>query len=114
MSKFDIYLNDIEEMVRRIEKQLHKGKIEFEKDVDNYDLLVLRLQVIGQSIKELPKKILSEIPEVKWKIFVSFRNISSHNYSAINKGIFIRIIRDELPLLKKSLTKLRTKLKNEK
>jgi len=107
MLKYDIYLNDIREMIKRIEKQLKKRKLNFKKDVDNYDMLVLRLQIIGQSVNELPKEITSKFPEVNWKIFVTFRNISSHNYSAINKGIFTRILKKELPLLKNAMLKLK-------
>ena len=110
MSLFEIYLNDMAMMVKRIENQLKKGKIDFDKDVDSYDMLVLRLQVIGESIKKIPKKLLKKFPEVNWNIFINFRNISGHNYSAINKGIFTRILFKELPLLKKSLSKLKKEL----
>lgn len=99
------------EMIKRIEGQLKNKKIQFDKDVDNYDMLVLRLQVIGESIKRLPSNLLKKYPEVNWKIFVTFRNIVSHNYSAINKNIFARIIQKELPVLKKTVFKIRSELK---
>ncbi len=111
MSNYKIYVNDIEEMIKRIERQLKTKKLNFDKDVDSYDMLVLRLQVIGQSINELPKNLKSKFPEVNWRIFVTFRNISSHNYSAINKGIFIRILKKELPILKKTILKIKRELK---
>ena len=113
MLKYEIYVKDIEEMIQRLERQLKKGRINFDKDVDSYDLIVLRLQVIGQAIKEIPKKILSQIPEVNWRIFVSFRNISSHNYGAINKEIFVRILKREIPILKKNIKKLKKVIHDE-
>ncbi len=107
MSRYDLYVNNITEMIRRIENQLKKGKVDFNKNVDSYDMLVLRLQVIGQSVKELPKEITKKFPEVNWRVFISFRNIASHNYAAINKGIFARILNKELPLLKKAIKQIK-------
>ena len=85
LTTIGLHPNDIREMIKRIEKQLKKRKFNFEKDVDNYDMLVLRLQIIGQSVNELPKEITAKFPEVNWKIFVTFRNISSHNYCHHNR-----------------------------
>lgn len=103
MLNYKIYIKDILDMVSRIDKDIKVLKDL--KDEKNYDSTLMRLQVIGESIKKLPKEIKSRFPEVKWKKLSSFRDLISHEYFKIMPEMMIQIIKEDLPLLKKALNK---------
>ena len=111
MSKYGINLNQILEMIERLENQITKGKTKFMTSIDDYDMAVLRLQVIGECIKKLPTKIKIKYSNVNWKILVRFRDIVSHDYIAVNKRIFSKILKNEIPPLKKAVKQIKKELK---
>ncbi len=106
MSRSDVYLNDIWELILRIERDLGK-KFYFKKGNLLYDSTLMRLQVIGETIKKLPKEEIAKYPEVKWKIFIRFRDFVSHHYTNVNCSALRKIVSVEIPKLKKAIEELR-------
>ena len=99
MSRFKILFNDILEMISRIETSVKKIGINF-RNTTFYDSTLMRLQVIGEAIKKLPRDTLEKYSEVDWNVFVKFREVVSHNYFKINYKILNDMIVNELPRLK--------------
>ena len=106
MSEFNLYLNNILMMVYRIENSSKKSKLNF-RDTTFYDATLMRLQVIGETIKCLPKEKRVRYRDVNWKIFTRFRDIVSHNYFIVNHNALRKIILTELPKLKKAIRSMR-------
>jgi len=114
MSKYDLYLNDILRAIDLIESSLKdKSMNDFESNRDLIDALSMRLQIIGESINKLPKKIIDKYKEVDWQRFLQTRNIISHSYFAVNPKILWLIIKRNIPLLKNQILKIKKELKNE-
>ena len=102
MQNYKLYVKDILEMIDRIEKT-SVSEIE---NKNNWDATLMRMQVIGESVKKIPLNIKKEYKEVRWKRLESLRNIISHAYFRVDKPIILGIINDDLPKLKEVVKKL--------
>ena len=115
MLKYKLYLNDILRTIKLIEfstKNINFDK--FDSDRNLIDATCMRIQVIGESIKKIPKEVKERYPKIDWKRFLDSRNIISHSYFAVNPMIIWTIIRDEIPVLKKQIREvLNREIKNE-
>jgi uncharacterized protein with HEPN domain len=111
MFEYNVYINDLIEAISRIEKSTSKVSFTaFQKDLELLDASGMRCQVIGESIKKLPKKLLKNYPEIKWKHLKEIRNIISHEYFSFNVEIMWNFIKTEIPPLKKVIIKIKKEL----
>ncbi|KHO54907.1 MAG: hypothetical protein QT10_C0010G0020 [archaeon GW2011_AR19] len=109
MSKYELYLNLVREMCERLEKtDINKLTNE-----DIWDAALMRLQVIGENLKKIPKKLKEKSPGVKWENFEWFRNQVSHEYKIVLREV-VRDLIKKIPELKKSIKQIKHDLeKNE-
>lgn len=106
MSESEVHLNLILEMISKIEKDSNKSL----SDELVWDAMLMRFQVIGESVAKLPEKAIQKHQEVNWRKFYSFRNSISHEYSRVPQVVVANLI-NELPNLKKAITKIKGELK---
>ena len=68
------------------------------------DACMMRLQVIGETIKSIDDKtrqtLLSQYPQIPWHKIIGLRNIISHEYANIDYDIIWTVIRKYLTPLK--------------
>ena len=64
-------------------------------DVDNWDICMRRLEIIGEATKNLLE--MGFIDEDKYRIIVDFRNEITHGYFGIDKEIIWNVLNSELP-----------------
>lgn len=108
MSKYKLYLNDILAAINQIEKSLSlKTKQYFEKDIDAAEATSMRLQIIGESIKNIPTSMKKNYKEINWDNFIRFRNIISHVYFRIDKDMLWDVVKNEIPKLKKIIKEMK-------
>lgn len=71
------------------------------------DACVMRLQVIGETIKAIDDKtnktLLSAYPQVAWRKIIGLRNFISHEYANIDYDIIWVVIHKYLPSLKTTI-----------
>ena len=103
MLRYEIYINDILSMIERIEKTNLKQL----KEVDVWDSTLMRLQVIGESVKKIPKQIKNKHKEISWDYFAGLRNIISHTYTRVLPEMVEDIIKNEIPKLKETILKIK-------
>jgi uncharacterized protein with HEPN domain len=74
------------------------------------DACVMRLQVIGETIKAIDEKthkeLFSNYPEIPWRKIVGLRNIISHEYANIDYEIIWSVIQKSLPELRTTIVKI--------
>lgn len=61
------------------------------------------LEIIGEAIKNLPKKLRNRYPYVDWKSAAGLRDRLIHGYFNVDYDIIWNIMRDELPQLKRQI-----------
>lgn len=110
MSKYNLYLNEILRAVDLIEKSIDNISYkEFESNQDLIDATAMRLQIIGESIKKLPRKF-KQNKKINWQDLQELRNIISHVYFKINAQIVFDTVKNYLPELKQEIQKLKLSL----
>jgi uncharacterized protein with HEPN domain len=106
MSHYNLYLDLILELVGKIERSLNKSL----SDDDIWDATLMRFQVIGENIKNIPEKTLKKHSEINWEKFYGFRNDINHEYLKVPETI-VRSLINELPAMKRAIKKIRSELK---
>lgn len=101
-------LNAID-LIERSSKDLSQRT--FESDVDIVDATIRRLEVIGEAVKNLPLSLRDKYPEVHWKGVAGFRDVLTHGYFKIDLNLVWKIIKDDLPVLKKQILQIKNNLK---
>ena len=108
MSRYSLYINLIRELIERIEKST-KGisQKEFIENIDLIDSTLMRLQAIGESVKNIPPEAKKEIKDINWKKFENLRNFISHKYADVDYNIIWNIIQMNIPKLKAAIAKIK-------
>ena len=74
-----------------------------------FDSIVMRLQTIGERIKNIDKKnanFLKRFTEVQWNDIIRLRDLISHHYENVNPTIVFDICNNKLPTLKIMIEKM--------
>ncbi len=108
MQEYRLYLEDILESIKKIEK--------YTKDITSYekffkeeliiDGVVRNLEIIGEATKNIPIEIRKKYPNVEWKKISGLRDILIHAYSGVDLNIIWDIIINKLPELKSSVKEI--------
>ncbi len=111
MLKYNLYLKDIERAIRNIESSIRGLDFnKFSKNQDSIDSNAMRVQIIGESLKNIPPRVwkgsTSDI-----KSFIDFRNIISHAYFKVNSILLWDLIQNKIPILKKDVLEVLKKIK---
>jgi len=78
------------------------------------DAISMRLQVIGESVKQILKtnpSFLEQYPEIEWERIARFRDFVSHHYDRIDHEIVYDICREQIPKLGHAVQKMRASLR---
>ncbi|MDD5206758.1 MAG: DUF86 domain-containing protein [Desulfobacterales bacterium] len=74
------------------------------------DAIVMRLQVIGESVKQIQKtepSFFLAYPEIEWEKISRFRDLVSHHYDHVDHEIVYDICKTHIPLLIKAVQRMR-------
>jgi len=106
-----LYLDDIIESIQLIARYTDGlTEAEFLDDPRVQDGVLRRLEVIGEAVKQLPKELRDEHPEIPWKKIAGSRDILAHEYFGVQlRGVW-QTIQEDLVDLKPKIEKLRDSL----
>lgn len=108
MLNYNLYVNVILEMIKKIESSVNKlSKEDFLKYSEIQDATLMRLQVIGENVKNIPLELKKKNEEIKWRKFEKLRNIISHKYDAIDYNLIWSFIENNLEELKIAVLKIK-------
>lgn len=102
-----IFLQHILESIELIEKRIDGvGYKKFVEDVDIQDMVIRRLEIIGEAVRNLPKEFREEHSEIGWKDPADMRSTLIHGYFAVDLDVVWDTISNDLPLFKKQIKEL--------
>ena len=93
-------IGDIRESMKNLSKK------EFEENKDVKDATVRRIEVIGEAVKNLPNSLKKKYKDVSWKEIVGTRDKMIHHYFGVDFDIVWDIVKEDLPELKKEITRI--------
>jgi uncharacterized protein with HEPN domain len=110
-----MFLEDIVECAKKIDEYTKNFTEEdFLVDEKTKDAVIVRIQIIGEAIKNLPADWKRNYEDINWKKSIKLRNIFIHNYFGINGRRLWKTVKTEIPELKEKILKLMKELKINK
>ncbi len=112
MNKDQIYLYNIIESIKIIENYVSRiSEKKFRESKLIQDAVSKRLEEIGENAKKVSKKIKIENKKIPWEEYISIRNFLTHVYQMLNVSRLWKIIKKDLPVLKKEINKIIKEIK---
>jgi uncharacterized protein with HEPN domain len=102
-----VFIQHILENIESLESYF-KGvsKDKFLKDILLQDAAIRRLEIIGESVKNLPQSFRKEYPNVSWEDITGTRDKLIHHYFGVDLDLTFGIIINDLPKLKEEIKKI--------
>lgn len=110
MSKRNIalYAEDIRNSIRNIEAYTRGISFKkFKSDFKTIDAVVRNFEIIGEAAIKVPEKLKEEYNSIPWSKMIGMRNKVIHEYFGIDSEILWKTIKEDVPLLKKDIEKLK-------
>lgn len=104
----NLFIQDILENIEDIKsfsKGLNKEKFGGNKLVQN--AIIRSLEIIGEAAKNIPDSFREKHAGIPWRKIAGFRDILSHAYFGVNLDRVWKIIENDLPKLKKEISKIK-------
>lgn len=105
-----LYVIHIQECLQRINHYTQGDRQAFLDSTLIQDAVLRNLEVMGESIKQLPEEWKRSQPEIEWVKIGNFRNVLAHEYLGVNLEIVWEIIEKYLPDLEKAIEVIATRL----
>lgn len=102
-----IFLQHILESIELIEKRMQNvsyGK--FIGDIDLQDMIIRRLEIIGEAVRNLPKEFRREHSEIDWQNPADMRSSLIHGYFEVDSDIVWDTVTKDLPPFKQKIKRL--------
>ncbi len=98
-------LKDIIDAIEKIESHASKGREVFENDELVQVWIVHHLQIIGEASSKLSASVREQYSDIPWSEIVAMRNLVIHAYFGIDLDEIWATVINDLPKLKKGLSK---------
>lgn len=113
MQRDKLFLLHIRDAVVDIEKFI-KGitKKEFYNNYLIQNAVIRQIEIIGEATKNLSAELKKKHSEVPWKEIAGMRDILIHEYFRVDIVAVWKVIKEDLPALKKKILEILKKLKS--
>lgn len=102
-----VFLQHILESIELIEKRIKNVTYkEFVNDVDLQDMVIRRLEVVGEAVRNLPQEFRQEHSEVDWQDPIGMRSVLIHGYFQVDLTVVWDTISNDLPPFKEQIKKI--------
>jgi uncharacterized protein with HEPN domain len=71
---------------------------------------IKQIEIVGEACNNLSEEFKDDHPDIAWKPIRGFRNISTHEYFAVNFQIVWEIANHDLPVLKQQFSEVLSNL----
>ncbi len=105
-----VYLYDIIESIGAIEEYIDgQSKENLLAERRLQDLVVRRLQIIGEAANRIPESVQKDHSEIPWQDIKGLRNVIIHDYAEIDFELVWDVIKKDLPKFKINARKMMEK-----
>jgi len=108
-----IFIGHILECIERIEEYTkNTSKEKFYASVELQDAVIRRIEIIGEAVKNIPKETKDKYKDIAWKDIAGMRDILIHGYFGVDLEITWKVVKQDIPDLKKKLLKVKKDLES--
>jgi|WetSurMetagenome_2_1015567.scaffolds.fasta_scaffold868296_1 uncharacterized protein with HEPN domain len=109
------YLNYILDIIKDIEESIKDiSKDEFLGEKDIRDANVRRIEIIAETIKNMSSKTKNKYKNVGWEKIATIKDRISSHYFGINFDAVFELLKNDLPIFKEQILKIKKDLENHK
>lgn len=102
-----LFLEHVLESIDLIEEYVKNAtKKEFLESVKLQDMVIRRLEIIGEAVKNLPEDFRKKHKDVPWKRIAGMRDKLIHEYFGVDLKLTWKVVEKELPALKKRVVEI--------
>jgi len=102
-----LLIDDMLEAIGRIEQYTKNISFDnFSNDQKTIDAVVRNLEIIGEAANRLPEEFKEKHSDVEWYKIVGLRHRIVHEYFGIDIQIIWQILNNDLPVLRKDLSRI--------
>jgi len=102
-----LFLEHILECIILIEEYTRDVTLEdFIESVGTQDLVIRRLEIIGEAVRSIPENIRKTHNHIPWKSIAGMRDKLIHEYFGVDLKLTWNVVVNELPELKKNITEI--------
>ncbi len=102
-----VFLTHILNSITAIDRYLEgTSEGQFYLSEEKQDLVVRRLEIIGEATKNIPIELRDQHSKIPWKRMAGMRDIMIHQYYEVDYKIVWDTVKNFLPALKKQIEEL--------
>ena len=100
-----LFLEHILESITLIEEYTQDvTKETFMESMKVQDMVIRRLEIIGEAVKNIPEDIKNTHADIPWKSIAGMRDKLIHEYFGVDLKLTWNVVKNELPTLKKNIS----------
>ena len=104
---YKLYLKDILEAIARIGEFVEELSLEkFWADDKTSSAVIRKFEIIGEAVKNIPKEIKKQYPDIPWREISGMRDKLIHFYMGVDYELVWDTIKTRLPELKSAIKKI--------
>lgn len=101
------FLQDMLDSIELIEKRMKNVNYQkFIRDIDLQDMVIRRVEIIGEAVRNLPKEFRKKHSRIDWKSPADMRSVLIHGYFGVDLKVVWDTVVNDLPKLKEQIKKI--------
>ena len=106
-----IFVGHVIESIGFIQEDIKDASLDdFRASRQLQDIVIRRIEIIGEAVKNLSPEVKDRYPDVPWKRIAGMRDILSHGYFGVDLDLVWNVAIDELGPLKLRLQEIKREL----
>ena len=102
-----LYLADVLECIDAILDYTRQStEASFHHDRMLQDAVIRRLEIIGEAVNHIPRRLRAKNPEIRWEDIVGIRNWLTHEYFGVQLHRAWKVVQQDLAPLKETVLRM--------